>query len=335
MPRGSSRTAHAVACWIFLFACPAGFCFQSDAGPRVTITPHPRTAPVNVSAETTAHLRVDSSLALIPVHVTTKAGSPVTMLNKDDFKLYEEGVQQTITYFAQDDAALSVGLVFDSSASMTNKRRKASDAAAAFFQTSTSQDEFFLVEFDEHPNFLVPFTPDSKSLYDRILRTRPFGRTSLLDAIHLALTHMKDAHNPRKAIVILSDGGDNRSRHTYREIKSELLESDVQLYAMGLFNGDDPHKSPPEELNGPRLLDDLARESGGAHFRVDHLADLPEISERLGRELRSQYLLGYSPTNETRDGKYRRVKVDLTTTDTAPLDTLNLRYRGGYYAPAQ
>jgi VWFA-related protein len=339
MPRDSRGLAFFAAVVPLLFLAPPALSFQSDSNQPVELKARARSTPVKSAPgndQAGAHLRVDLSLALIPVHVTTQAGNPVMMLSKDNFRVYEEGVEQTISYFAQDDAPLSVGLVFDSSGSMSAKRQKASEAAAAFFQTATSQDEFFLVEFDDRPNFLVPFTPDSKAVYNRILRTRPFGRTSLLDAIHLALTHMKEAHNPRKAIVILSDGGDNRSRHTYLQIKNELLESDVQLYAMGLFNADDLRKSAPEEVNGPRLLDDLARESGGTHFRVEKIGDLPEISERLGRELRSQYLLGYSPTNEARDGKYRQVKVDVAASEKTPL-TLPLRilYRRGYYAPEQ
>jgi len=330
MQRGFWGTAPVIASCSLLFVSSVGLPFQSAPDTKVTLTPRARTVPLNVPAGA-AHLRVDASLAVIPVHVTTDAGNPVMMLDKANFRIYEEGVQQTITYFAQDDAALSVGLVFDSSGSMKDKKKKAAEAAAAFFQTATQQDEFFLVEFDERPNFRVPFTPDSKMLYDRILRTKPFGRTSLLDAIDMALTHMKDAHNSRKAIVILSDGDDNRSSHTFLQIKNHLLETDVQLYAMGIFDPDDPNKAAPDDLNGPRLLDDLSRESGGTHFRVGRLADLPEIAQRLGRELRSQYLLGYSPSNEIRDGKYRRVKVDLLEQN-APF---NLRYRRGYYAPTQ
>jgi Ca-activated chloride channel family protein len=198
-------------------------------------------------------------------------------------------------------------------------------------KTANSDDEFFLVEFNERPKLTVPFTPDSGLIFKRIARSRPFGRTSLLDAIHLAMLQMKNARNLRKAIVILSDGGDNRSRFTAGEVKNDMLESDVQLYAMGVFDLDDLKKHPVEEQNGPILLDELAEETGGRLFRIENLNELGAISERISRELRSEYLLGYSPSNGERDGKYRSVQLKLN----APSGMKDLRsyYRHGYYAP--
>jgi len=269
-------------------------------------------------------MRVDSELALIPVHVTTADGTTVTNLARGDFKIFEDGVEQKITSFSKDDAPVSIGLVFDTSGSMTTKMRKSSEAAAAFFKTANADDEFFLVEFNDRPKLTVPFTPDSSLISHRMSRTRPFGRTSLLDAIHLALTQMKNARNLRKALVILSDGGDNRSRFTAHEIKNAMLESDVQLYAMGIFD--------LEEQNGPILLEDLAEQTGGEMFTVNNPEQLQPVSERISRELRNQYLLGYSPTDVERDGKFRRVKVTLNAPE---LPKLRTYFRHGYYAPAQ
>ena len=281
-----------------------------------------------------AHLRVDTSLVLIPVHVTTPLGVSVTDLEKSNFRIYEDGELQTITHFAKDDAPLSIGLVFDASASMRNKLHKSSEAAAAFFKTANPEDEFFLVEFNERPHLAIPFTFDSNELYEHIVHTRTAGRTSLLDAIRMAIQQMKKAANSRKAIVIVSDGGDNCSRNTVSQIKNALLESDVQLYAMGIFDFDDSgKKKPPEEVNGPKLLNDLAELSGGRHYPIDDLNDLPHISERIGLELRNQYVLGYSPANLERDGKYRKVKLDLDPP--AGMPPLKTQYRRGYYAPAQ
>ena len=281
----------------------------------------------------TANIRVDSSLVLIPAHVTTASGASITTLNKSNFRLFEDGVEQEITFFAQDDAPLSVGLVFDSSGSMQNKIRRSAEAAQKFFTTAGSDDEFFLVEFNERPKLTVPFTSDSQQIYKRIARTRPFGRTSLLDAIHLAMEQMTHARNLRKAIVILSDGGDNRSRYTEAEVRNAMLESDVQLYAMGIFNQEDPHKLTQEEQNGPRLLDELAEQTGGRNYPVDRIDDLASISERISRELRSEYVLGYSPSNKTRDGKYRAVTVKLDAPE-EPGD-LRLYFRHGYQSPQQ
>jgi VWFA-related protein len=277
-------------------------------------------------------LRTDASLVLIPAHVTTATGRSVTTLNKQNFRLLEDNVEQTIAHFSQDDAPVSVGLLFDASSSMRPRMRKAAEAAAAFFKTANAEDEFFLIEFRDRAKLSMPFTPDSNDLYQRILHTKPFGRTSLLDAIYLALAQMKSARNSRKAIVIVSDGGDNSSRHNAREIRNALLESDVQVYGIGIFDPNEFARPTPEEKDGPELLNELAEESGGRHYPVDNLNDLPVISAKLGNDLRNQYLLGYYPSNAPRDGKYHKVKVELTISGMPGLRTY---FRRGYYAPSE
>ena len=272
-------------------------------------------------------------MVLVPVHAVSATGANVTDLAADNFRVFEDGVEQKVTYFTQDDAPLSVGLVFDSSGSMSNKIRKSATAAAAFFKTANTADEFFLVEFGERPKLLTPFTSDSDEVYQKIAHTKAFGRTPLIDAIHLALIQMKNARNARKVIVILSDGGDNRSRLTRGQIKGALLESDVQLYAMGIFDGGDLLKHSREEQNGPRLLDELAEHTGGRVYAIDNLDDLESISSQLGNALRSEYLLGYMPSNPSRDGKYRHIKVDLTVAAKTPIPSIS--YRRGYYAPVE
>jgi len=307
---------------------------QSTNDPRVSIVPRPsREAARRAGDAPTPDIRVDSSLVLIPVHVTTPSGTTITDLQREDFRISENGVEQKISYFSQEDAPLSIGLVFDTSGSMQNKMRKVAKAASAFLQTANAQDEFFLVEFSDRAKMAMPFTPDSDEIYKRIEHTRPFGRTSLFDAIHLALAEMKHARNPRKAMVILSDGGDNRSRSTEAEVRNAMLESDVQMQAMGIFDPVDAKtKISPEERNGPALLSELAEHTGGQLYRVDSLDDLPSVSAHISDELRSQYLLGYFSTDNARDGKYRQVKLDLL----GARGSADLRryYRHGYYAPA-
>ena len=268
---------------------------------------------------------------LVPAEVTNSLGTPITDLHKDDFRLFEDGVEQPITNFSLEDAPLSIGLLFDTSGSMRNKIKKATEAAEAFFKTANAQDEFFLIEFNDRPKLSVPFTTDADEVYNRIAHARPFGRTSLLDAIHMGMVQMKHARNLRKALVIVSDGGDNRSRHTEREIKNAMLESDLQVYAMGIFDPEDAPKHSVEEQNGPKLLRDLAEETGGREYPVASLNDLPSISARIGNQLRNQYLLGYSPTNSERDGKYR--VIQLRVTSQPQTRDLRLYYRHGYYSP--
>lgn len=288
-------------------------------------------AAARPSAQST--LRVDSSLVLVPAHVTDARGASQTNLQKENFRLFEGNLEQTIASFSKDDAPVSVGLVFDMSASMRTKMQIASEAVASLFKTSNQGDEFFLVKFSDKATLAAPFTTDSGELYQKILRTRPWGRTALLDAIDLALRQMKQARNDRKAIVILSDGGDNWSRHNVREIRGALLESDVQIYAMGIFDGTELANSRAEQRNGPRLLDEITEQSGGRHYRVENLNELPEISAKIGNQLRSQYLLGYYPANFSRDGKYHQIKIELAAPEAQP--DLRTYYRRGYYAPLQ
>jgi Ca-activated chloride channel family protein len=320
-----------IACITLLFS-PLGTGQVFSSEDRVTIATRVIAKPATELAP--AHLRIDTSLVLVPVHVTTRLGIAVTDLNKTNFQIFEDNVEQTITHFAKDDAPLSIGLVFDASASMRNKLHKSSEAAASFFKTANREDEFFLVEFNERPRLAIPFTFDSEELYNHIVHTKTVGRTSLLDAIHMAILQMKKAANSRKAIVIVSDGGDNCSRYSVGQIKNALLESDVQVYAMGIFDPmDSPKKRPAEEVKGPGLLSELAELSGGRHYPIDDLNELPKISERIGMELRNEYVLGYSPETLERDGKYRTIKLTLAPPEGMP--ALRTQYRHGYYAPAQ
>lgn len=278
-----------------------------------------------------ADLRVDVPLVLIPVHVTTRWGRPITDLKRDDFRLYENNVPQTITSFASEDAPVSIGLLFDMSASMRDKIRKAGESAVEFLKTANTEDEFFLIEFNDKPRLAVPFTRDADDIQRELARARPRGQTALLDAIRMALIEMKSARYAEKALVIISDGGDNHSRSSAAEIRDAMLEADVQVYAMGIF---DPgtHGLSREERDGPQLLTDLAEETGGRHFPVKALDELPGVCARIGEALRNQYLLGYVPSNSERDGKYRRVKVTLSAPEGK---TWRVRSRLGYHAPLE
>jgi Ca-activated chloride channel homolog len=307
---------------VFCACCGPALAFQISIQPREA---HRTAATVKPL------LRIDSSLVLIPVHVTNSIGAAVPGLGANDFRVLEDRVEQKISVILTEDAPVSVGLLFDTSGSMKSKMNKAAEAAEAFFRTSNAADEFFLIEFNDRPRLKSSFTSDSNAVYQQIAHARPTGRTTLIDAIYLAVGQMKKARHMRKALVILSDGGDNWSRHSAREIRALLIESDVQVYAMGLFDPELTAKHSEEERNGPRLLDELTEMTGGRHYPAPSLDDLPAISARIGRELRSQYLLGYYSTNPERDGKYRQVVVRLATPNARELRTY---YRRGYYAPA-
>ena len=318
--------ARAILLGLAALAAPAGL-----AQPvHLNLGERPESRP----AEVIPHLRVDAALALVPVHVTTSAGMPVTGLERSDFRILVDGAEQPVTYLVRDDAPISIGLVFDTSGSMQHKLRKAAEAAAAFFKTATLEDEFFLVEFSERPKLAVPFTADSGELFQRIARAYAHGRTSLFDAVYLGLEQMKQARHPRRAMIVLSDGGDNRSRHTFKQVENALLESEVQIYAMGVFDSmGEGRRVSREEREGPQLLERLAQQSGGRHFPVPGMDQLPAIAERVGEELRNQYLVGFAPPDGGRDGKYHRVQVVVTPREGQP--RLRVEHRPGYRAPSE
>ncbi len=321
------RTAIAALSALLYLGSP-GFAFQvpASAGPMKTAP----SGPVRMEAAPPPGanaIHVDSALVQIPVHVTNELGANVAGLSKGDFQLWEDNIAQDITHFSMDDAPASVGLVYDCSGSMRGKMGQAAAAAQAFIRTANPEDEFFLVEFGDWPKLAAPFTTDVNDILTRILRTKPSGRTALLDAMQMAMKQMKRAVNPRKAVVILSDGGDNQSRRNLREIESALIESDVQAYAMGLYAQDRSRKLTAEERAGPKLLQQISEKTGGRVFTVSSADALPEISERISRELRTQYMLGYSPAAVVRDGKYHHVQVRINRAN------LRVYSRPGYYSP--
>lgn len=280
-----------------------------------------------------SNIRVDTQLVLIPVTVTDPLNRVVTGLDKEYFRLQEDNIDQDISHFASEDAAISAGIVFDTSGSMGNKLQKSRQAVAEFSRTANPEDEFFLVQFNSSPELTVPFTTDTAEIQNRITFTQSRGRTALLDAVYLALHEMKKARNPRKALLVISDGGDNSSRYTEGEVRNLVREADVQIYGIGIFESPGSRGRTAEELAGPSLLDDIAQQTGGRAYPVENLNDLPDIAHKIGIELRNQYVLGYSPSNQVRDGKYRRVKV--TVVQPRGFPRLRAFWRLGYYAPSQ
>jgi VWFA-related protein len=179
----------------------------------------------------------------------------------------------------------------------------------------------------------VPFTSDTDKIQSTLTFTQSRGRTALLDSVYLAMHEMKKAHNPRKALLIISDGGDNSSRYTETEIKNAVREADVQIFAIGIFESAANRGRTPEEAAGPGLLNELAEQTGGREYAVENVAELPDIAAKIGIELRNEYILGYTPKNRERDGKYRKVQVKLNQPRGLP--PLKAYFRLGYYAPTQ
>jgi VWFA-related protein len=318
-------------------ACVLAMCvlFSSSALGQKTIgaTSSQSTVPEDPQRNKGPNLRVETTLVLIPVAVTDSSNRFVLGLQKEDFHLLEDGVAQNVAHFSNEDAPLSVGLVFDESGSMGYKLRTSQAALAQFLKTMNADDEAFLVEFSDTARLSVGFTAHTEEVQNALQKVQPGGLTAMLDAINLGLREMKNARNSRKAIVIISDGGDNHSRYTAAEIESLVRKADVQIYAMGVFEPSLPFGLTPEEVDGPRLLSEIATQTGGRAFGAALTSDLPSVAARIAVELRNQYVLGYYPSNRARDGKYRNVEVRLS--QPRGVSPLKAHWRLGYYAPAQ
>jgi Ca-activated chloride channel family protein len=292
----------------------------------------PKDAPSGMDPSLKTHtrpLKVDVDLVLVPVTITDPMNRLVTGLEKDNFEVYEGAEKQKIRHFSSEDAPISLGVIFDCSGSMSNKIDKAREAAVEFFRTANPDDEFFMVTFNDRPELLSGFTSSVEDIQSRLISVQAKGRTALMDAIYMGLHEMRYAHHQKKALLIISDGGDNHSRYTENEIKSLVKEADVQIYAIGIF---DNSPATPEEKMGPVTLSDITDVTGGRTFTIDNPNELADVATKIGIELRNQYVLGYRPSKPARDGKWRKIKVKLIPPKGLP--PLHVYAKTGYYAPS-
>ena len=283
------------------------------------------------TAQRDARLRVDVNLVQVPATVTDPMNRLVTGLERENFTVWDNNAPQTIRYFSSEDAPITIGVVFDLSGSMTSKFARARKALTEFLRTSNPQDEFFVVGFNDRPSIIVDYTSDVDDVEARMVMLRPENRTALIDAIYLGVDHLRQARYERKALLIISDGGDNRSRYTQNELERVVREAGVQIFSIGIF---DNYAPSPEEQLGPELLKQICERTGGRLFNVgSDTADLADIAERISDELRNEYVLGYSPSETKHDGSWRKLKVKLAPPPGLP--PLTVHFREGYYAPSQ
>jgi len=272
---------------------------------------------------------VNADLVLIPVMVTDPNNRLITGLDKEHFKLFDNKVEQVITHFAREDAPVSIGLVFDCSASMGAKLQQSRAAVAEFIRQANPEDEFSLVVFNDRARVIADFKAGTAEIENSLMFLQSKGETALLDAIYLSINEMKHAKYGRKALLIISDGGDNASRYTSREVKNTIRETDVQIYSIGIVEAPAFRGRSMEELNGPALLGEIAELTGGRLFEIYNLNDLRDVATKIGNALRNQYVLGFSPGTE-RDGKYHRVQVKIPKISGLP--SLRAWFRNGYYS---
>jgi Ca-activated chloride channel family protein len=287
--------------------------------------------PVGPRAVRTASLRVSVDLVLVPVTVTDALNHPRTGLAREDFAVYEGEQAQQIRYFSAEDSPISVGLLLDVSQSMQNKIDMVRAAVDQFFKNANPGDDYFVITFNTQPRVLSDVTQSTNGIETELGLVQPSGSTALLDAVYLGVSKLRNAKYSRRALVIVSDGGDNSSRYKLKEIKSLVAESDVMLYAIGIFDST-PFKSL-EEAMGKRWLSTMTDVTGGRTDTIKDREKLPEECALISRELRSQYVLGYQPQNRATDRKWHKIKV-VVTNRSEPRE-LHPYYRKGYYAAPQ
>jgi Ca-activated chloride channel family protein len=307
----------------------------SQVSDEVHITPVPHSGQ-NARTDSNAlepdvHMkpvRVDVDIVLVPVTVVDVANRPVLTLEKKDFELFEAGEQQTLRYFSTEDSPISVGVLLDLSSSMTDKIDTARQALHEFFQNSNPDDDYFVIGFSDHPELIADSTHSTDTIENKLALTLPYGNTALLDSIYMGLNKLRTARYKRHALVIISDGGDNHSRYTAREIRSLVQESDVEIYALGIFSR--IFKTYEESL-GEGLLTRITEATGGHTIKVNDIDELPQAAAAMSRLIRNQYVLGYHPSGERYDNKWHKIKVRVLPPKEGTV--LHVYSKQGYLAP--
>jgi Ca-activated chloride channel homolog len=272
---------------------------------------------------------ISADVELVELHATVRdrKGGFVSGLEKQDFKIYENDQPQTIEMFQHEDVPLAVGLVVDNSSSMRSKQSDVAAAASVFVKSSNAEDEMFVVNFNENVTFGLPdtefFSAKSAELDAALMGVPARGMTALYDAIEVSLKHLQKASREKKVLIVISDGGDNASTDTLNQVLKEAGRSDVSIYTIGLFDEDDKD-------GNPRVLKQIARATGGEAFFPERTSDVVSICEGIAADLRNQYTIAYTPTNQTFDGSYRTIKV---TANGPHGEKLLVRTRSGYIAP--
>jgi len=313
-----------------LLKCPFAIAFAIAAayGQEVSIQPRQRTAAEQKQEEPRpGRLRIDTTLVLIPVEVADGLNRPVSGLEKQNFHVFDDKVEQKIVSFSMEDDPIAVGLVFDVSGSMGGDLGQMRGAASRFFKTSNPGDEFCLVELASQAHVSVPLTQNAGDVDNKLMFTKGGGETALLDGVYLGLNEVRKSKNMRKALVIISDGGENHSRYTPGEVKNAIVESDVLIYAIGAF-GNGMGSNYSDQV----LLRNLTEQTGGRMFPAVGMS-MGDFADKIVIDLRNRYMLGYTPTDAARDGRYHHVRVTLNPPRGLP--KLQAHWRTGYYAPSE
>ncbi len=276
-----------------------------------------------------ARFKADSHLVLVPVTVTNHRGATLSGLTPEAFTVFDDRLPQLILSFNEQDIPYSVGVIFDVSGSMKDKLPQAKAALRSFLKDANHGDEALLMSVSDGPSVRTRFTHDFGTVLEASSFSRAGGNTALVDTIYLGLTQMRRARNVRKALLVISDGIDNQSRYTARELMSAAVEADVQIYtlAIGEPNGTRKGIELLERARGLSFLSDLSEKTGGLHFVVLNASEMRDAARQISRALRNQYVLGYRPASPGASGKWHAIQVKLHLPDT------RVYARQGYYSP--
>jgi len=297
---------------------------DTQPGPLLIGTAGPS---AHATATDKSDLRVNVNMTLVPVTVLDSMGRSVTGLTPENFRVFDNKQPVSIASFARQDQPIAVGLIFDCSRSMADKFKTEREAPAELFRQLGPSDESFLITVSDRAVLRTALTTDLGLVANSLVFSHPRGTTPLLDGIQMGLHELQKSHLARKALIVVSDGGDNNSRYTLHEIEEMVAESNAQIFTVLLYN----NPQAPEELLGPDLMAHLAAKSGGVNFTINNMADIHQTMTKIGISLHNQYLLGYYMPDDSHSGQYRRITVQLLLPRGVP--RLILRAREGYYAP--
>jgi len=275
--------------------------------------------------ESVYKLDVNVDLTEVHVSVTDEKDRPVGNLKEENFRVFEDQTQQKLSLFRHEDIPVSLGLVIDNSRSMEPRKQRLDAAAVSFVRKSNPEDETFIVHFDDTARLDQDFTNSISLLEETLAGVTPYGQTAIYDALFVALDHMKYARNPKKAVLLMTDGVDNSSKHTLDEAVETTRRSRVAVYTVGLLSNSGGQKAEDSLVR-------IAEASGGRAFFPLTVEEARANMERVARDLREQYTLGYIPSNPSRNGGWRSVRVDIIPPPGTPRTTkLHANYRHGYY----
>ncbi len=269
--------------------------------------------------------RAETRLVLLNATVMDKSNHLVTNLTQAVFKVYENNVEQTLKLFKREDVPVSVGIIVDNSGSMRDKREKVNAASLAFVKASHPQDEVFIVNFNDEAFLDQPFTNKQELLQDALKKIDQRGGTAFYDALSMSMDYVKEkAQKDKKVLLLITDGEDNASQMTFEKLLRKVHESETAIFTVGLLNEEERRAARRTK----RALSGLAEASGGAAFFPQGVGEVDEIAHRIALDIRNQYTLGYTPTNDAQDGTFRQIKIVLA----GNAKSYNVRTRTGYYA---